>query len=87
MTKGNKLTRPFAGAQYRSQVFVGPILTHFSRNLNPDNNEWEIVKGMPDGTDDVLEFSSLSRAATENALGDLIERDYPGLIAQHGGFR
>jgi hypothetical protein len=87
MTKGNKLTRPFAGAQYRSQVVVGPILTNFSRNLNPDNNEWEVVKVMPEGTDDVVEFSSPSRAAAESALGDLIERDYPGLLAQHGGFR
>ena len=87
MTKGNKLTRPFAGAQYRSQVTVGPILTHFSRTFNPDNSEWEIVKGMPEGTYDAVEFSSPSRGAAENALRDLIERDYPGLIAQHGGFR
>jgi hypothetical protein len=84
MTKGNKLTRPFAGAQFRSQIGVGPILTHFSRNFNPDNNEWEIVKGMPEGTDDVVEFSSPSKAAAESALRDLIERDYPGLLAQHG---
>jgi hypothetical protein len=46
LTKGNKLTRPFAGAQFRSQFAVGPILTHFSWNLNPENNEWEVVKGM-----------------------------------------
>jgi hypothetical protein len=87
MTKGNKLTRPFAGAQYRSQIVVGPIPTNFSRNFNSDNNEWEIVKAMPEGTDDVVEFSSSSKAAGENALRDLIERDYPGLLAQHGGFR
>jgi len=49
MTKANKLTRPFAGAQYRSQIGVGPILTHFSWNLNPDNNKWEIVKARRHG--------------------------------------
>lgn len=81
MTKGHKLTRPFAGAQFRSQVAAAGILTHFSRNLNPENNEWEIVKGMPDGTDDVVEFSSPSKAAAEDALRKLIDRDYPGLIA------
>jgi hypothetical protein len=68
MTKANKLTRPFAGAQYRSQISVGPIITHFSWNLNPDNNEWEIVKGMPEGTDDVVEFSSPSKAAANDTL-------------------
>jgi hypothetical protein len=87
MTKGNKLTRPFAGAQCRSQMVVGPIPTNFSRNFNPDNNEWEIVKAMPEGTEDVVEFSSPSKAAAENALRNLIERDYPGLLGQHGGFR
>jgi hypothetical protein len=87
MTKGNKLTRPFAGAQYRSQVNVGGIPTHFNRNFNDENNEWEVVKAMPEGTDDLVEFSSPVRAAAETALGKVIERDYPGLIAQHGGFR
>ena len=84
MTKGNKLTRPFAGAQYRSQIAVGAILTHFSWNLNPDNNEWEIVKAMPEGTDDWVEFSSPSKSDAEDALQKLIERDYPGLLAQEG---
>jgi hypothetical protein len=86
MTQGNKLTRPFAGAQYRSQIVVGPIPTNFSWNLNPDNNEWEIVKAMPEGTDDVVEFSSPSKEAAKSAARNLIERDYPGLLAQHGGF-
>ena len=84
MTKNNKLTRPFAGAQFRTQIVVGGIPTNFSLNVNPDNNEWEIVKAMPEGKDDVVEFSSPSKVAAEDALQDLIERDYPGLLAQGG---
>lgn len=82
MTKNYKLTRPFAGAQFRTQIAVAGILTHFSWNLNPDSAEWEVVKGMPEGTDDVVEFSSPSKPAAEDALRALIERDYPGLLAQ-----
>jgi len=85
MTKNNKLTRPFAGPQFRSQIGVGPILTNFSRNFNPDNNEWEVVRGMPEGTDDVVVFSSPSKAAADGALRESIENEYPGLLAQHGG--
>ncbi len=84
MTKSNKLTRPWGGPQTRTQIAAGGILTHFSWNLNPDNNEWEIVKVMPEGTDDLVEFSSPSKAAAESALRELIGRDYPGLLAQHG---
>ena len=84
MTKNNKLTRPFAGAQFRTQIVAGGILTHFSWNLNPDNDEWEIVKAQPDGTDDVVEFSNPSKAAATDALREVIERDYPGLLAQGG---
>jgi hypothetical protein len=79
MTKGNKLTRPWGGPQTRSQISAAGILTHFSWNFNPDNNEWEIVKVMPEGTDDVVEFSSPSRPDAESALRNLIERDFPGL--------
>jgi hypothetical protein len=39
---------------------------------------------MPEGTDDVVEFSSPSKAPTQDALRELIERDYPGLLAQYG---
>jgi len=85
MTKNNKLTRPFAGAQYRSQVVVGPIPTNFSWNFNPDNQEWEIVKAMPEGTDDIVEFSSPSKAAAKDTLRQLIDRDYPGLVSQYDG--
>jgi hypothetical protein len=85
MTKSNKLTRPFGGPQTRSNIGVVPIPTNFSWNFNPENNEWEVVKVMPEGTEDVVEFSSPSKAAASNALRDLIERDYPGLLAQHGG--
>ncbi len=85
MTKGNKLTRPWGGPQTRTGIGVGPIPTNFSWNFNPENNEWEIVKVMPEGTDDVIEFSGPSKPAAENALRELIERDYPGLLAQHGG--
>jgi hypothetical protein len=77
MTKGNKLTRPWGGPQTRSQITVGPIPTNFSWNLNLENNEWEVVKSMPEGTDDVVEFSSPSKAAADTALRRLIERDYP----------
>jgi hypothetical protein len=85
MTKGNKLTRPWGGPGTRTSICVGPIPTNFSWNLNPDNNEWEIVRAMPEGADDVVEFSSPSKAAAEDALRRLIERDYPGLLAQRGG--
>lgn len=84
MTKNNKLTRCFAGAQYRSQITVGPIPTNFSWNFNPDNDQWEIVKALPEGTDDVVEFSSPSKATANAELRKLIERDYPGLLAQYG---
>ncbi len=84
MTENNKLTRPFAGAQYRSQITVGPIPTNFSWNFNPDNEQWKIVKAMPEGTDDVVEFSSPSKAASNGELRKLIERDYHGLLAQYG---
>ena len=82
MTQGNKLTRPFAGAQYRAQICVGSVPTNFSWNFNPDNNEWEIVRAMPEGMDDVVEYSNPSKEAAKIALRNLIERDYPGLIAQ-----
>lgn len=84
MTKNNKLTRPFAGAQYRFQITVGPIPTNFSWNFNPDNDQWEVVKAMPEGTDDVVEFSSPSKATANVELRKLIERDFPGLLAQYG---
>ena len=84
MTKDNKLTRPFAGPQFRSQIAVGSVPTNFSWNFNPENNEWEVVKAMPEGTDDVVEFSSPSKAVAENTLRALIERDYPGLLSQGG---
>ena len=84
MTKDNKLTRPWGGPGTRTQISVAGIPTNFSWNVNPENNEWEIVKAMPDGTDDVVEFSSQSKQAAEDALQRLIERDYPGLLAQGG---
>ncbi len=85
MTKANKLTRPFAGPQFRSQIGVGPIPTNFSWNFNPDTNEWEVVRIMPEGTDDVVVSASPSKAAADNALREAIEKEYPGLLAQHGG--
>jgi hypothetical protein len=85
VTKNNKLTRPWGGPQTRSQIAVGPILTNFSWNLNPENNEWEVVKGMPEGTDDVVVFSSSSKAAADVALHEAIEKEHPGLLAQYGG--
>ena len=85
MTRGNKLTRPFAGPQYRSQIAVGSIPTNFSWNFNPDTNEWEVVRAMPEGTDDVVLFRSSSKADADNTLRAEIEKEYPGLLAQHGG--
>ncbi len=40
---------------------------------------------MPEGTDDVVVFSSPSKAAADSALRVEIEKEYPGLLAQHGG--
>jgi hypothetical protein len=85
MTKNNKLTRPWGGPGTRTSIYVGPIPTNFSWNFNPESSEWEVVKTMPEGTDDVVEFPNPSKAAADNALRELIERDYPGLLAQHGG--
>lgn len=84
MTKNNQLTRPFGGAQTRSTITVGAIPTNFSWNFNPEKNEWEIVKIMPEGTDDVVVYSSPSKAAADSALRGLIEKEYPGLLAQEG---
>ena len=84
MTKNNKLTRPWGGPGTRTHISVAAILTNFSWNFNPENNEWEVVKAMPEGTDDVVEYSNPSKAAAESALRELIERDYPGLLAQGG---
>lgn len=44
--------------------------------------EWEVVKAMPEGTDDVVLFS---KGAADKALRGEIEKEYPGLLAQHGG--
>jgi hypothetical protein len=85
MTKGNKPTRPWGGPGTQTQIGVGPIPTNFSWNLNPDTNEWEVVKLMPEGTDDVVVFSSSSKAAVDRALREAIEKEHPGLLAQHGG--
>lgn len=82
MTKDNKLTRPWSGPGTRTQIAENGILTHFTWNFNSTNKEWEVVKAMPEGTEDVVEFSSPSKAAAENALQELIERDYPGLNQQ-----
>jgi hypothetical protein len=48
------------------------------------NNEFEVVKMVPEGVDDLVEFSSPCKAAAEDALRAFIERDYPGLLAQGG---
>lgn len=63
MTKGGRLTRPFAGPQYRSQIAVGSIPTNFSWNMNPDTNEWEVVKVMPEAIQDEVIFLSASKGA------------------------
>jgi len=84
MTKNNKLTRPFGGPQTRSSIAVGGIPTNFSWNFNPETNEWEIVKAMPEGTEDVVLYSNPSKPAAEIALRAIIEKEYPGLLAQGG---
>ena len=85
MTKDNKLTRPWGGPETRSSITVGPIPTNFAWNFNPENNQWEIVKVMPEGTEDQVAFSSPSKTAAETALQKLIEEEYPGLLSQEGG--
>ena len=54
MTKNDKLTRPWGGPGTRTQIVEAGILTKFTWNFNPDNNEWEIVRTMPEGTEDVV---------------------------------
>ena len=81
MTINNKLTRPWGGPLARTSINANGIATNFVWNFNPQNNEWEIVKAMPEGTDDVVEFSSPLKTAAESALRNLIERDYPGLLS------
>jgi hypothetical protein len=85
MTKDNKLTRPFDGPQSRSQITIGSIPTNFSWNFNPETNEWEIVRVMPEGTDDEVVYSSPSKSTADSVLRELIEKEYPGLLAQEGG--
>ena len=60
-------------------VAVGAIPTDFSWNFNPDTNEWESVRGIPEGSDDAVEFSSPSKTVAEDTLRDLIEKGTPGL--------
>jgi hypothetical protein len=84
MTKNNKLTRPWGGPQTCSSIGVAGFPTNFVWNFNPENNEWEVVRAMPEGTDDVVLYSSPSKAAAENALREAIEKEYPGLLAQGG---
>jgi hypothetical protein len=79
MTRNNKLTRPWGGPGTRTQIVVGGIHTNFTWNFNPENNEWEVVRAMPEGTNDVVEFSSPSKADAERALNGLIDKEYPGL--------
>jgi hypothetical protein len=78
--------RPWAGPKFRSRVAVGAIPTDFSWNFNPDTNEWESVRRMAEGSDDAVEFSSPSKTVAEDPLRDLIEKDFPGLLAQGGGW-
>lgn len=40
---------------------------------------------MPEGSDEAVELSSPSKTAAEDALRDLIENEFPGLLAQGGG--
>ena len=84
MTKNNKLTRPSGGPATRSSIAVGGIHTNFSWNFNPANQEWEIVRVMPEGTEDEVAYSSASKADAETALRELIEKHYPGLLGQGG---
>jgi hypothetical protein len=80
LTKDNKLTRPWGGPGTQTSIAVAGIPTNFSWNFNPENSEWEVVKVMAEGTDDIVEFSSPSKPEAEAALRRLVERDYPGLL-------
>jgi hypothetical protein len=84
MTKNNKLTRRWGGPQTRSSIGVAGIPTNFVWNFNSEINEWEVVRAMPEGTDDVVLYSSPSKQAAENALHEEIDKEYPGLRAQSG---
>jgi hypothetical protein len=82
MTRGNKLTRPWSGPGTQTQVAMNGILTHFTWNFNSETNQWEIVKVMPEGQDDLVEFSDPSKPTAESELQRLLDRDYPGLRNQ-----
>ncbi len=82
MTKNNKLTRPWGGPGTQTSIGVGSIPTNFVWNFT--GTEYEVVRAMPEGTDDVVVFSSPSKSAAENALRQAIEKEYPGLLAQFG---
>lgn len=70
----------------RKSIGVAGIPTNFVWNFNPENSEFEVVRAMPEGTDDEVLFSSPSKQAAEDALRGMIEKEYPGLLAQ-GEFR
>lgn len=84
MTRANRLTRPLAGVWYQQPIYVGSTPTGFTWNVNPDNNEFEVVKVMPEGQEDVVVFSSRDKSRAEASLRALIERAHPGLLAQNG---
>jgi hypothetical protein len=84
MTKDNKLTRPLAGVWYQQPIYVGSVPTGFTWNVNPENKEFEVVKVMPEGQEDVVVFSSRDKSQAEASLRTVIEKAYPGLLAQNG---
>jgi hypothetical protein len=84
MTRANKLTRPFAGLWHQQPIYVGSMPTGFTWNVNRDNNEFEIVKVMPEGQEDVVVFSSADKFHAEASLRTVIEKAYPGLLARNG---
>ena len=61
MTQGNKLTATFCRSSIQVDDSGGTYPDTFLLDLQLDNSEWEIVKAMPEGTDDMVEFSSPSK--------------------------
>lgn len=74
--------RPWAGPEFSARGRCGGIPMDFSWNFNPDTNEWEIVRGMPQGSDDAVEFSSPSGTAAEDGRRRLRPARKRGLPAR-----
>lgn len=87
MTKANKVTRPGLAPRYPRVIFVAGIPTNLAWNVSRDSKEFEVVRIMPEGQDDVLLFSSRTKERAEAVLREEIEKAFPGLLSQHPDLR